>query len=368
MKTSVMASVLVAAAVMVGSHDRACGQVAVLGAQAYSTKAVSEGGFANAVSGGVIGGSIGSHAVLWTGSGVVDLHPEGSSFSAINGRSGTLSVGYAGNASLDQSPVIWQGTTPSVLSVPFSYVIGRAVATDGSQVAGLVTEGDPERGVGATHAMLWDLGTGTTTDLGKDNTINGVGGGVQVGTALGSKGATAAMWRGTANSFVDLHVAGYDSSVATGTNGQIEVGYIGIDVRVRHEGRPRDIRFYSAGFWSGSAESFTWLPSAYRHTFALAVKGNVIVGYGNTTDAIGLPQESHAVAWVGASHDFVDLHALLPADMRTSRALSVDESGNIVGYGVTTGGVVRSYVWSRLTLKATEMSRSVEAADVDEAM
>lgn len=308
---------------------------------------VSEGGIANSISNGVAGGTLGNHAFVWSGKNALDMHPAGSAFSAIFGRSGDLSVGYAGTGSLAQTPVIWHGTAPSVLSVPFGYVIGRAVATDGVQIVGSATEGDPERGLGSSHALLWDVAGGTAIDLGKDCTVLGVGGGVQVGTALGSKGSTAGLWHGTPNSFVDLHVTSQDVSVACDTNGPLQVGYVGIDIRVHSEAKPRDIRFYSAGYWSGTAASFTYLPSTYRHSFALAIKGDTIIGYGNTTDAIGLPQLSHAVAWVGPEHAFVDLHALLPADMRTSRATGVDEFGNIVGYGVTTGGAVRSYVWLR---------------------
>lgn len=311
-----------------------------------SAKLISAGGYINAISAGMPGGSIGNHAVLWSGQTATDVHPEGFSFSAINGRSGGLSVGYAGTGSLAQSPVIWQGTTPAVLPVPFAYVTGRAVATDGVQIVGYANESDPERGIGAAHALIWDIATGSVSELGNDSTIVGVGGGVQVGYEMGSNGSTATLWRGTANSKVNLHVTGQDVSMACGTNGVMQVGYVGLDVRVRQEARPRYIRFYSAGFWTGTSESFTYLWSTYRHSFALAISGNMIVGYGNTTDAIGTPQNSHAVAWIGSDHTFVDLHTLLPSDMRTSRAVAVDEVGRIAGYGVTSDGVVRSYVWT----------------------
>jgi hypothetical protein len=319
-----IAFVLVAALATAVGHA----QTIVAHAQTYAAREVSSGGFANAISFGVAGGSFGNHAALWTGAGLVDVHPAGSNFSAI--------------------------------SVPFAYVTGRAVATDGDQIVGYAAEGDPERGLGASHAMLWDVDTGSAVELGKDVSVFGVGGGAQVGTTTGSRGPNAALWRGTANSFVDLHVAGYDSSVASGTNGLIQVGYVGIDIRVRNEARPRDIRFYTAGVWSGTASSFTSLPSSYRHSFALGIKGDTIVGYGDTTDAIGTPKESHAVAWVGPTYEYVDLHALLPADMRTSRATGVDELGNVVGYGVTTAGVVRSYVWIRYRIEAPTAAQRIE--------
>lgn len=316
-------------------------------AQTYSAQEVSTGGYANAISMGVIGGSFGNRAVLWDTSGIIDMHPAGFTFSSVNGRSGNLSVGFAGTSSLAQSPIRWNGTTASTLSVPFAYVVGRAVATDGVQIVGFASEGDPEVGIGVSHAMLWNVATGAAVDLGKKNTVNGVGGGVQVGYKMGSKGSTAGLWRGTSASFVDLHVRGNDVSMAADTDGTVQVGYVAVDVRVRNEARPRDIRFYSAGYWTGTAASFTYLSSPYRHSFAVAVKGDSIVGYGNTSDAIGTPQFSHAVAWVGPERNYIDLHALLPADMKTSRATGVDEAGNIVGYGVTTGNLVRSFIWLR---------------------
>lgn len=316
-------------------------------AQSYIAQEVSSGGFANAISGGVVGGSLGNHAALWGAAGFSDLHPAGAAFSAIYGRSGDLSVGYAGTAALANGPVMWQGTAASSLPVPFSYVAGRAVATDGIQIVGYGTEGNPERGAGAQHVLLWNLQTSNVVDLGKNMLVSGVGGGQQAGARLGSNGATAGYWRGTANSFTDLHPRGADVSVATGTDGTVQVGYYGVDVRVRVEAKPRDIRFYSAITWTGTAASFSYLPSPYRHSFALGIQGDTIVGYGNLSDAVGFPKESHAVAWVGSERAYVDLHALLPAGMLTSRATAVDEQGNITGYGVTSNGLVKSFVWIR---------------------
>lgn len=318
---------------------------------AYFARPLGTGVYANAISEGIAGGSRGNRAVLWSGGRPVDVHPQGFTFSAINARDGNVSVGYAGTASLSQVPMIWHGGVAQPLPVPFDYVIGHAEATDGVQAVGYAAESDPERGVGSSHAIVWNLATGEAADLGNSATLTGVGGGVQVGWESGSRGSTAALWHGESNTRVDLHVTGQDSSMATGTDGIIQIGYVGLDVRVRNEGRPRDIRFYSAGYWSGTADSFTSLPSPYRHSFALALGGDTIVGYGNTTDAIGSPRESRAVAWIGPDHTYVNLHALLPADMRTSVATDIDEAGNIVGYGVTTAGVLRSYLWQARTLE-----------------
>lgn len=315
--------------------------------QSYTATELSTGGYAMAVALGIAGGQFASHATLWGPGGIVDIHPAGHAYSAINDMVGSLSVGYVGSGNTGQLPAIWRGSEASLLTVPFTFVGGRAMATDGVQVVGTASENDPERGIGALHAILWDLSAGTSVDLGKNAYVYGVGGGQQAGAVIGGKGTTAGYWSGSRSSYTDLHVRGFSASVCSDTDGTTQVGYLGADIRVRHEGRPRDIRFYSAVTWNGNSASVNYLPSDYRHSFATAITGDTIVGYGNTTDAIGMPRDSHAIAWVGPNRDYVDLHALLPAEMRTSRAIGVDESGNIVGYGVTTGNVLKSFIWRR---------------------
>lgn len=313
-------------------------------AQTYVAQEVTTGGLAYAISGGIVGGYQGTpaHAMLWSPTGSLDVHPAGYNYSTILGMSGTTSVGYAGT-----TPMVWQGTNASALNVPFAYYSARASATDGNQAVGMAYETNVENLSGPAHAMLWDLSTGAATDLGKNATVSGVGGGAQAGFKQGSKGTTAGFWRGTSNSYVSLHIKSATVSVACDTNGTQQVGYTGVDIRVRNEAKPRDIRFYSAVVWNSSVANFQYLGSEYVHSFALGIKGDTIVGYGNTSDAIGTPKFSRATAWVGPNYDYVNLHAYLPADMQTSRATGVDENGNIVGYGVTTGGVMRSYVWIR---------------------
>ncbi len=313
-------------------------------AQSYTASEVSPSGFTLAIAGGTVFGYSGApaHAARWDSLGHTDLHPAGYASSYVRGARGSYAVGNA-----DRTPMVWRGNSATPLPVPFAFYNGLAYDTDGTSAVGVAYEGDPERTVGAGHALLWNLNSGSVEDLGKNVTVSAVGGGVQVGYQLGSKGTTAAMWRGTAKSVVNLHVRSQNVSVASGTDGLRQVGYVGLDVRVRNEAKPRDIRFYSAVVWTGSAASVEFLPSPYRHSFATTVLGDTVVGYGNTTNAIGNPIHSHAIAWVGTSNSPVDLHALLPANMLTSRATDVDENGNITGYGVDTAGVAHSFIWKR---------------------
>lgn len=313
-------------------------------AQNYIAQEISVGGFATSISNGVAAGYQGTpgHATLWTSTDTIDVHPTGYAYSAIYDIFGNTAVGNAG-----PMPAMWTGASMSLLSSPFAIYSGRANATDGAQAVGYVYELGVENASGPIHGIIWNLNNGTSVDLGKDASVSGVRNGMQVGFKSGSKGQTAGFWRGTRQSYVDLHVKGQSSSVATDTDGTIQIGYIGLDVRVRNEARPRDIRFYSAGIWSGSASSFQYLGSTYRHSFALNIQGDTISGYGNTTDAIGTPKYSHAIAWVGPDRNFVDLHAALPADMLTSTTTGIDANGNIIGYGMTTTGAFRSYLWVR---------------------
>lgn len=315
-------------------------------AQSYSVQELAGNGFGNSIANGIAGGSVGNHATLWTSGGIVDLNPEGAEVSGILECFGSFSAGFAG-AGQDQYPIVWDGLKPNALSVPFQFVLGRAVATDGAQVVGNAYDFDVETGVGKGHALLWDLSTQNVVDLGKDVQAFGIGGGMQVGVRFGSKGSMAGYWTGNRNSFINLHPRGYDASVASDTDGKVQVGYVGVDVRVRHEARPRKVRFNSAVIWTGSEDVYEGLFSPYEQSFAKEIEGDTIVGHGNDMDVRLTYGPSHAVAWVGPSHSFIDLHAMLPADMRTSTAAGVDEHGNIVGYGVSTTGQIRSFVWFR---------------------
>lgn len=315
-------------------------------AQSYTVQELPGGGYANSMANAVIGGTLSNHATLWLPSGPIDLNPVGSEMSGINECSGTISAGFAG-AGQDQYPMYWDGLKPNYLSVPFAFAFGRAVATDGQQVVGNAYDYDVETGVGKGHALLWDLTTQDVVDLGKDMQVFGVGGSLQVGVRFGSKGSMAGYWAGNRNSFTNLHPRGYDASVASDTDGKVEVGYVGVDVRVRHEARPRKVRYHSAVVWSGNETSYETLFSPYEQSFAKEIEGDTIVGHGNHMDIRLTYGPSHAVAWVGPNHEFVDIHSMLPVDMRTSTATGVDENGNIVGFGLSNSGQLRSFVWYR---------------------
>ncbi|MBS1713100.1 MAG: hypothetical protein JST30_02050 [Armatimonadetes bacterium] len=305
----------------------------------------------------------GNRAHAWTGAtqgDVTDVHPSfldtattaGSSYAAA--VSGGLAVGYGvGSPTLNRAaPIAWRNGVASYLDPGFAYYFGQATDTDGIQIVGNVSQQDTKHDIvtgGPSHAVLWDAVTGSATDLSPGNkgySVFGVGGGVQVGYEQKSKYVEAVLWTGTARSMVNLHDQDYDLSIAYATNGPTQVGILGQDRQFFAEKRGRRVRFYTAVSWHGSADSVSFFDSgAYPDSWAVDVKGDTAVGYGALINYLGVPQTYRALAWVGAGHTRVELHALLQGSFAHSRAVSVDAAGNIVGNATTADGKVHSIVW-----------------------
>lgn len=119
------------------------------------------------------------------------------------------------------------------------------------------------------------------------------------GDALGQAGAIgvsgqphAALWNGTAGSFVDLHPAGLVYSRCAAARGGVQGGWASNGI-AEHAGR-----------WTGSASTWVDLhPSGYGSSRLSAVDGTTSVG-------MALPfgsSNAHAALWSGAS-SFTDLH------------------------------------------------------------
>lgn len=302
-----------------------------------------------------------THATLWDGTNQIDLHPGfvadpvtgiGGS-SAVQGSASDLQVGWAlGPGSNNQSvPLTWAGSvsTATRLSIPFANAGGRALATDGQQIVGygspLVQE---DASIGPAHALLWDRNTASAVDLG-EGTAYGVGGGQQVGYAL-KRTQNAALWRGTAKSLINLHPKGAVLSIANGTDGVTQVGYVGYDIRVRVEAvkGKKYKRFNYAMAWSGSVGSALNLhPYPFTHSYAIAVNGGWIVGHASDETRINTPAYNHAIAW-DAGYQPTDLQAFLPARYVGSQALAVDARGNVVGVALAADGTRRAIYWQIL--------------------
>ncbi len=139
------------------------------------------------------------HAALWTGNGesFVNLNPSGATHSTAHGVYQGIQVGQVGGYA-----GFWQGTAASWQALSTSPSGANGIY--GDQVVGFISSG-------TSRAMTWSVSTGSSSSLHPASMASsialGVSGGVQVGAAYAVAGfrPTAALWQGTAESFVDLH-------------------------------------------------------------------------------------------------------------------------------------------------------------------
>jgi hypothetical protein len=324
-------------------------------------------GVATGISGGTIvgatgiAGSVGNHALLWSGTppSSIDLHPIGfpfgSPYSFATGVSASTQVGYwyvAGGS--NSHALLWNGTAASAIDLtPPGFLSSGAYGVSGNT----------QVGYGDSYALLWQ-GTATSvvnlhpTGLGFLSSVaTGVSGNTQVG--YGYKGSSptsyhALLWQGTAASVVDLHPTGlsrFDTSYATGVSGNTQVGY----------GYVPQIGYRRALLWHGTAASAIELtPPNTIWGIATAVSGNIQVGSGS----VGTDFFAHALLWRGTVASVVNLHTSLtgltyngsPITFTSSEATGVDTDGTVVGIGTTSTGAKYVLKWSQLPLTITNLS------------
>ena len=163
-------------------------------------------------------------------------------------------------------------------------------AVNGGQQAGQVTF------TGGPRAALWSGSAGSWVDLtpaGHSASVSELDGVNQVGSAFMSA-RHAALWSGSAASWIDLHPSWATESWATGVSNGQQVGYGNLAT-----GFPR------ACLWTGSAASCVDLnPANGVGSYASGVGGGTQVGQtylqGN--------QDGHASLWSGSAASFIDLH------------------------------------------------------------
>jgi len=169
---------------------------------------------------------------------------------------------------------------------------------------------------------------------------NAVRDGQQAGQAATASGNHAILWTGTAASAVDLHPAGADSSFALGVGGGQQVGVVNFPGFSSH-----------AALWSGTPASFVDLsPPGLANSVlseALDVRGGVQAGF------VHVSLVDHAYLWNGNAASAVDIQLLLPANLESSRAMSIDAAGNIFGVATDTSGHVHAVHWSPVAEPAT---------------
>ncbi len=182
---------------------------------------------------------------------------------------------------------------------------------------------DPS-GASQTHAALWSGTAASWVDLNPAGSVwssaDAVDGGQQVGYAAGH----ASLWSGTAASWVDLNPAGAEGSWGKGIGGGQQVGYAIVG------------GVHRASLWSGTAASWVDLhPAGAYGSVAHAVDGGRQVGE-TSLDGYGY----HASLWSGTSASWLNLQ---PAGQPTGWYYSIAHG---VHGGQQVGALIYDDGWS----------------------
>lgn len=202
-------------------------------------------------------------------------------------------------------PVIWNGTPQSVVNLaPQGVRFGEVLAADGPFQGGFVVAS----AVGIPQAAaLWSGSADSYVSLrpigAEVSVVRGMKSGQQVGDASTDPYVRrAALWNGTAQSYQSLHQAGWLQSIAYATNGSTQVGVV-------EDGNDRK----TAAMWHGSAESFIDLGAGHEgRSRALAVSGNEQAGYHGDEDQWDyiesqIPAGGQPALWHGTPESLIDL-------------------------------------------------------------
>jgi hypothetical protein len=288
------------------------------------------------------GGYAGVQPGFWRGSSTswVNCKPEGSGDVQVRHAAGQQMVGFAYFSFFPgMSAILWQlsgaGATWTSLNPPGCAFAG-AKATDGVSQVGWALVGNERRAVvwfGSAQSMI-DI----TPDIACDSYCGVRAGlecvrGTQQGGWIvgpnpydGSFYEQAAIWSGSAESFVKLHPASAYRSIVFGTTGSVQGGYAQYPVP------DSNWTVLRATMWRGSLETMTDLhPIAGEFSFSqvLCVDGDFQGGfYGNDVRTF----QTRACIWRGDRTLFADLH---PCGYLSSaiRSLVVLPSGVIRAVG-----------------------------------
>ena len=207
-------------------------------------------------------------------------YPSDSVHLAANGQV----VGYGIDANNQSHALLWNAANPNGLLLGPSNNDTQAFGTNGTQQVGQNMSG---------QAILW---SGTPASAVTLNTTNyfpaealDVQNGQIVGQGTPRNGSSphALLWTSANSAPIDLNPTGYSSSIALGTDGSNQAGYVDIGSESH------------AALWTGSAESFVDLnPAGFDRSSATATRNGQQVG----SAAIGLPNTSaHAMLWNGSA-------------------------------------------------------------------
>lgn len=140
----------------------------------------------------------------------------------------------------------------------------------------------------------------------------------------------AALWSGSAESFIDMNPTGSTQS---------QINAMTLDYKA---GAAVFGGQFHAGTWTGAASSFVDLnPSFATSSAAFAAEGSYQAGYGYVDG------NQHAVAWNSTAESAIDLHVLTTGYSRTfARGISVvGPTVFVVGYGQRPDGIPEAVLW-----------------------
>lgn len=277
------------------------------------------------------------HAAVWNGdrNSWVDLHPKGALNSIALGVGGGIQVGRV-QTPTDVFAAMWRGTPESLINLDVDGYDGTdAYATDGVYQVGTAST------IQTTQAYVWQgsaesarniTPAGATAAAAYD-----ISGGMSVGAvSFDGRHGHAILWDLELGTHVDLNPNGYLNSLAQGVFNEQQVGYV----------RDPATEWQRAAIWHGSADSFVNLhpfSTEYQRSFAYATNGEVQVGEARLTR--GGRTDFHALAWRGSAETVVDLHEFLPDAFASSGANDIDEFGNIIGWADLDFGTTYAVIW-----------------------
>jgi len=310
------------------------------------------------IAAGTAAAATAANAQQWT---AINLHPAGATSSVAEGIDGVYQVG---TVDVDGGAVLWNSSAASVIRLnPYSTYgsIGRALRGGvqvgsvtiprGTAARAAIWSGTPQSWVdihpahmeevtstvayafdGDTIGGTYFIDTGAQFVLGRpciwtDATpeswvdllppgyttgeVLGVHGDIQVGATYEEFLGKAAMWSGSAASFVDLNPPEAFASSATCTDGTHQYGVVAAFTPVPG--------IYAAR-WSGTAESWEDMGSPEGWFGGIsATHGGWHSGSIQSPDGV----EERAAVWTGGPGSYQDLHSALPPGYLTSIAQGI---------------------------------------------
>lgn len=292
------------------------------GTNAYATVSLNVA----APSGGLLVSLSTTDSTLATAPATVTI-PEGQTSAVV--AITTYPVTVAADVSVFATYSAGSGTAPLTISPGLPGITYRALDPSGWEQSSAIGASDGLQGGSVsnsvvTHAALWHGSATSFVDMNPPNwagsVLTGLTEEMQVGSVSSATETHAALWRGDAASFKDLNPTGSPGSAAYGISGSSVVGFY----KTHPKSLPSEPH---AALWEDGKTLVNLNPSAWTQSTALAVDGDLVVGEVGPNGFL-----CSAAAWTSASADsFVDLTPLAAGGQVTSVATGVSGQ-NIVGW------------------------------------